>query len=309
MIKAYFIFQPIFCVYLANDVKGQPAKVQRKAPFNSNTANASTNFISSPVSNIGADTDKTKTMCMHGFPDVIYPTSILDNQPFYFNVNGFDADLGAFGKEVKSAFKDISSNNNKNKEINLTKNQDNNKMKLTSQPNSSMSQDKHIAKQEYMKIISGQDNEKVIFNEINETEHNVSIFVQDNVPRDVSQISRTCLKKNNSNVIEECVTYDDSVIPVENEAIDDILPDILFRNETLNQICEIKNTLFEESMIDEHQQQPQNGSVEGIFMCIEDQFIASHSTNNTFSTNSFSLSGESSKENEILYPLLHLFNN
>lgn len=254
-------------------------------------------------------------MCMHGFPDVIYPTSILDNQPFYFNVNGFDGDLGPFGKEVKSSYKDIIANNNKNKEINLTKNQDSNKIKLTPRANSSIYQDKYIANQECEKIISEQMNEKIIFNEINETGHNVNLFVQDNVPRDVSQISSKYLKNNNFNVIEECGTYNDSlfntcdtVIPIENEAIDDNVK-ALARNETLNQICETKNTLFEKSMIDEHQQQPQNCSVEDILICKENQFIASNSTNNTFSTKSFSLTGESSKENEISSPFLHLFNN
>ncbi|CAH2099647.1 unnamed protein product [Euphydryas editha] len=303
------------CVNLANDLKGQSTKVQRKLPFNSNTANSSNsinnNFISSAsVSNIGTDTDKMKTTySINGFPEVIYPTCILDNQPFYFNVNGFDVDLGPFSKDVKSSYKDICSNNKKNKQnLNLLKNQENGNMKHISQPNPSICQE--------IIIINQEGSDKMILNELKDgAKNNISIFDQNDDSKGISQTS-SYVSNNIANVIEEYGKYNyslfnvcDIITHVECEAITNNIT-TLARNETLNKICETKNTLFEKSIIDEHQKQIQgNCSVEEIQIWTEDQFNVSHQSNNTYSNELLSLIGESSKENEILYPLLQLFNH
>ncbi|XP_064076944.1 uncharacterized protein LOC135194826 [Vanessa tameamea] len=116
MILKYFVLaralQVVSCISLANELNsnGKLSMNQRKRPYTSD-------LIGPTVG-----TDKTTNVYGNYFPDVIYPTCILDiTEPFYYIANGYDEVLGPFDDDVKSAYRCISSNNKKTKTNNLPK--------------------------------------------------------------------------------------------------------------------------------------------------------------------------------------------
>ncbi|XP_047542738.1 uncharacterized protein LOC125075153 isoform X2 [Vanessa atalanta] len=104
--------QVVTCISLANELNsnGKLSMNQRKCPLTSD--------LMGPT----VGTDKTTSIYENYFPDVIYPTCILDiTEPFYYIANGYDEVLGPFDDDVKSAYRCLSSNNKKTKTNNLPK--------------------------------------------------------------------------------------------------------------------------------------------------------------------------------------------
>ncbi|CAH0722814.1 unnamed protein product, partial [Brenthis ino] len=132
------------CVHIPDEIypKGTSAKSFSRKSLNGNLGDSGPLLKLSPTD---TSSDQSKVIKENYFPDVIYPTNILDvAQPFFFRVNAYDEVLGPFSEDVKSSYKSISSNTKKTTSKNRTPNYDDEIQKNVSQSQINYNMDKVV---------------------------------------------------------------------------------------------------------------------------------------------------------------------